>query len=153
MTRLMSTCALVTLFAGPASADALLDRFLVAQQGFHDNMTDFYVSRAPQLEGKFPDFLADEEGRAAMICGFEHIRAETGAAGAEEFVAWLEEAAATPFERLEDLSDAPDGAVGDAMRGSINVCNSMEISQRLMAESGFMEAFSDPEVMQQLIAE
>ena len=153
MFRPLSLAAALTALATAATADAMVDRYLTAQQAFQDNMVAFYVGRAPQLEGKFPDFMADDEARAAMVCGFNHVRSETGDAGAEEFLTWLEEAAATPFESLGDLSDAPEGDVGDAMLGAIGVCNSMEVSQRLMKESGFMEIFSDPEVMQLLIAE
>ncbi|MEM6729598.1 MAG: hypothetical protein AAF618_13930 [Pseudomonadota bacterium] len=153
MARFISavTFSLVTATATVASAGPLEDRFLAAQEAFEQNLNAFYVSRVPALEGKIPSFTADPAARDAMLCGFSYLREETGVAGALKLIVFLESAAEEPITSFDDITQAPDGAVAETMLSAVRACNTIEISQQLMAESGALEIFSDPATLDALM--
>ena len=157
MTRVFSILALAApslfVFAPAVSADALEDRYMQAQVLFEQRLRDFYVSRVPEMADKMPVMMENPRAVEAIRCGFNHVRSEGGDAGAEELVTWMEEVSSTPIESFEDLSAAPEGMVGDLMLEASDVCDSIAITMEIMEESGFLEMFSDPAVMERLIGD
>ncbi len=137
--------------SAPAFADALEDRFLVAQQNFQDRMEAFYTSRVPELGALMPDFMADERARDSMVCVLDHIRDEGGEDMAELYVSSIEEMGSAPFENMEDLAGIPDEIPSDMIFGGMRSCDNIGISQELMAETGFLEVISNPETLQAFI--
>lgn len=144
--------------ACPTWADDLLNRLEVATEKIGAKQGEFYVSRAPELADKLPDWEWDDEIRTASKCVLDGIEAAKGRAIAEAYVSGLE---ADANKEVTSLATAPEDSSipaellngDDTILNLMQTCKTMEISTIRLKESGFWDAMMDPEVMKKLTAE
>lgn len=152
--RLAMTTALALLPGFAAAQDAAIDRIAAANVAMAQQMEGFYLSRAPELEGKMPDYTWDAELRDAGSCFVEGYREERGDDGLDAYLTAMETWAATDITSFEQLNfGMPDVLTEPLPQRLTQECGVMEISIRRAQESGFIEALSDPEIMGRIMAE
>lgn len=139
---------------GLARADALLDRYRDASIARAAIMTDFFVSRVPELAEVMPEIGWDDEIAVISQCLLDGIRAEQGEAGAEAYVAGMEEWATMPIASFATMNDGAPAAVADPSLLQIQMdCGALTFSQERMESSGMMGVLMQPGVMERLMAE
>jgi hypothetical protein len=153
MTRL-SVAVVVALLPQAVLADALLDRYQAAAVTKADQMEAFFVARVPELAEVLPEMGWDDELAVVAACILDGQRAERGEAGAEAYVAALEEWALIVPTSFMTMADGMPVVLSDDLALRLNEsCGGIEISMQRMQDSGMMAMIQDPAVMERLIAD
>ena len=146
--------AVATTFAASASAQSAadLERLEAATVRMSEGLEAFMVSRAPQLDGLFPDPAFDDEMRAAARCQLEVFGEAGGDELVEEYISALEVQSENEMTSLTSMVEgAPDILFGDLALQAMTECGLNEISQARAAESGLTEAMMNPEIIMLLV--
>lgn len=162
MKKFIANCILLSLLVSSAVSNAqstsLLERLEIAAEQISQNQYDFYLSRAPELEGKLPSVEWDEEIRAASKCILDGIQLAKGEKIAEAYVAAMEKDAKLTIRSLDQMAN--ETSIPDELKGNDTTietlaeqCNTMEITAARLKESGFWDAMMQPGIMEKMMAQ
>lgn len=156
MTRSLPAIGLAVALALPPALAAAepLDRIAEANIALSRQMESFFLARAPELEGKMPDYDWNAEMRSAGACFVEGYEREAGAEALEDYIRALEAWSGTEITSFQQLTfGMPEILTAPLPMRLTEDCGVMEISLARATESGFIEALSDPAIMAKVIGE
>ena len=137
------------LSAVPALADNLTRLEAATEQG-GAQLSQFLLSRAPELEPNLPNWEWDDTYRSAGGCFLDNLQASQGGDYVERYLAALEGYAAQPITSLEQTGSQPPEMMAPPVMAAMQGCGIQQIVMQRMTESGLMGAMMNEAMMTKL---
>ncbi len=135
----------------PARADALLDRYRLANVAKAQAINGFLTTRVPEMAAVMPELGWDDQIAAVVACTLDGVRDLWGEEGANDYVLAMEGWAGLPVASMADLSAPPPALLTDPLVLEIDArCGGAALGAARMAP--VFEMMADPEVMARLMA-
>lgn len=150
---LVSFAFLLFPLAAQSDPDSMA-RLKAASQAAQANISAFYVSRIPELEGVMPEPEWTDEVRNMQMCLLDGLAAKLGDTEVEAYVAAMEAFSIVSITSLSQLGTLMPPALMSPEVNDLNVsCGIFAYSQRATDNPKMLEIISKPENIAKLTAE